>query len=63
MESTVMVSSLLCNIFIGCCCLLILAWAAVAINMLLCERRDDKRKEAAEIRDKEYHEKRMEAYK
>ena len=59
MESTVMVSSLLCNILIACFCVMILAWAAVAIQTLFNDRKEEKRKEASEARDLEYHEKRM----
>ena len=59
----IVISTVLCNILVGCFCLQVLSWAATAINMVICERRDDKRKEAADLRDKEYHEKRMEAYK
>lgn len=63
----VVVSSLLCNILIVCFCVMILSWAAVAIQTLINDRRDEKRKEADEkrkensaARDLEYHQKRME---
>lgn len=59
----IVVSTLLCNILIGCFCVLVLTWAAAGVNMIICERRDEKRKEEADLRDKEYHEKRMESYK
>ena len=59
----IVISTVLCNILVGCFCLLVLSWAATAINMLICKRKDDKRKEAAELRDQEYHAKRMESYK
>ncbi len=59
MENTVMLSSLLCNILIGSFSLVLLSWAAVGIQTLFNDRKDQKRKEAAEIRDQEYHEKRM----
>lgn len=59
MESTVMISSLLCNILIACFCVMILAWAAVAIQTLFNDRKEEKRKKASEARDLEYHEKRM----
>lgn len=63
MESTVMISSLLCNVLLGCFCVLVLVWAAVAVQALVNDRKDEKRKEAAEARDLEYHQQRMEALK
>ena len=70
MESTVMISSLLCNILVGCVCVMILAWATVAIETIINDFRrakreeaDEKRKQEADARDLEYHVKRMEAYK
>ena len=59
MESTVMVSSLLCNILIASFSLVMLSWAAVGIQTLFNDRKEEKRKEASEARDLEYHEKRM----
>lgn len=59
MESTVIISSILCNALIFCFCVMVLAWAAVAIQSLITERNDEKRKEASEARDLEYHERRM----
>jgi hypothetical protein len=35
----------------------------VAIQNVINDFKEEKRKEAADLRDKEYHEKRMEAYK
>ena len=35
MESTVMISSLLCNILIGCFCIVVLSWAVVAIQTVI----------------------------
>ena len=59
MESTVMISSLLCNILIGSFSIVVLTWAAVGIQTLFTDRKEEKRKEASEARDLEYHEKRM----
>ena len=59
MESTVMISSLLCNILIGCFCIVVLSWAVVAINDFKREKREEKK--AAQ--DDEYHIKRMESLK
>ena len=59
MESTVMVSSLLCNILIGSFSIVVLTWAAVGIQTLFNDHKEEKRKEASEARDLEYHEKRM----
>ena len=59
MESTVMISSLLCNILIGSFSIVVLTWAAVGIQTLFNDRKEEKRKEASEARDLEYHEKRM----
>lgn len=59
MESTVMVSSLLCNILIASFSLVMLSWAAVGIQTLFHDRKEEKRKEASVARDLEYHEARM----
>lgn len=59
----IMISTVLCNILIGCFCIVVLSWAAVAIQSIINDFKEEKRKEAADLRDKEYHEKRMEAYK
>ena len=63
MENSVVISNILCNILVGCFCLLVLVWAAAAVNMIISERKDQKCKEAAELREIEYHEKRMENFK
>ena len=59
----IVISTVLCNILIGCFCIVVLSWAAVAIQSIINDFKEEKRKEAADLRDKEYHEKRMEAYK
>ena len=63
MENTVMISSLLCNILIGCFCVMVLAWATVAIQTIVNDFRREKREEKKALQDDEYHAKRMEAYK
>jgi len=63
MESTVTISSLLCNILIGCFCVMVLAWATVAIQTIINDFRREKREEKKALQDDEYHAKRMEAYK
>ena len=45
MESTVMISSLLCNILIGSFSIVVLTWAAVGIQTLFNDRKEEKRKE------------------
>ena len=64
----VMISTVLCNILVGCFCVLILVWAAVAVQTLFNDRKRDKRSAEREQREKEqaardleYHEKRMQA--
>ena len=46
MESTVMISSLLCNILIGCFCIVVLSWAVVGIQTIIndfkCVKREEK---------------------
>ncbi len=62
----IVVSTALCNILIGCFCVLILTWTAVAVQMLFNDRKEEKRKVEREqrereqaARDAEYHKKRM----
>nr|WP_289698132.1 hypothetical protein [Enterocloster clostridioformis] len=59
MESTVMISSLLCNILIGCFCIVVVSWAAVAIQTVINDFKREKREEKKALQDDEYHEKRM----
>ncbi len=49
----------LMNILIGSFSVLILTWAIVGVQNIVNERRDNKRKDEADARDREYHEKRM----
>ena len=55
MESTVMISSLLCNI--------VLSWAVVAIQTVINDFKREKREEKKAAQDDEYHIKRMESLK
>jgi hypothetical protein len=59
MESTVMISSLLCNILIGCFCIVVLSWAVVGIQTVINDFKREKREEKKAVQDDEYHEKRM----
>lgn len=54
-----MISAILYNILIASLCIVVLTWAANGIQTILFDRKDEKRKEAAEARDIEYHKKRM----
>ena len=58
MESTVMISSLLCNILIGCFCIVVLSWAVVAIQTVINDFKREKREEKKAAQDNEYHIKR-----
>ena len=69
MESIV-ISTILCNILVGCVCVMILVWATLAVETIIndfkCakqEEADEKRKQEADARDLEYHIKRMKALK
>ncbi len=64
----VMISTVLCNILVSCFCVLVLTWAAVAVQTLFNDRKEEKRRVEREQREKEqtardleYHEKRMQA--
>lgn len=59
MESTVMISSLLCNILIACFCVVVIAWAVVAIQTVINDFKREKREEKKAAQDNEYQEKRM----
>lgn len=59
MESTVMISSVLCNILIGCFCIVVLSWAVVGIQTVINDFKREKREEKKAVQDDEYHEKRM----
>ena len=63
MESTVIISSLLCNILIGCFCIVVLSWAVVAIQTVINDFKREKREEKKAAQDDEYHIKRMESLK
>ena len=62
----VMISTILCNILVGCFCVLVLTWIAVAVETIFNDRKEEKRRMEHEPREKdqaardlEYHEKRM----
>ena len=59
MESTVMISSLLCNILIGCFCIVVLSWAVVAIQTVINDFKREKREEVSAARHLKYHDERM----
>ena len=59
----VVISNVLCNIFVVCACVMILSWAAVAIQMTISDYKQDKREQEKFQKDKEDHEKRMESYR
>lgn len=63
MESTVLISSLLCNILIGCFCVVVLSWALSIIQTIINDFKHEKREEKKQAQDDEYHLKRMENYK
>ena len=58
-----MISSLLCNILIGCFCIVVLSWAVVAIQTVINDFKREKREEKKAAQDDEYHIKRMESLK
>jgi hypothetical protein len=62
MESTVIISSLLCNILIGCLCIVVVSWAVVAIQTVINDFKREKREEKKSAQDDEYHKKRMKSF-
>ena len=62
MDSTVMISSLLCDILIGCFCIVVLSWAVVAIQTVINDFKREKREEKKTLQNDEYHEKRMKSF-
>ena len=55
----IMISTVLCNILIGCFCVVVLSWAVVAIQTVINDFRREKREEKKAAQDDEYHQKRM----
>lgn len=53
------ISTVLCNILIGCFCIVVLSWAVVAVQMVINDFKREKREEKKTAQDDEYHEKRM----
>ena len=59
----IMISTVLCNILIGCFCVVVLSWAVVAIQTVINDFRREKREEKKSAQDDEYHQERMKALK
>ena len=59
----IMISTVLCNILIGCFCVVVLSWAVVAIQTVINDFRREKREEKKSAQDDEYHQARMKALK
>lgn len=59
----IMISPVLCNILIGCFCVVVLSWAVVAIQTVINDFRREKREEKKSVLDDEYHQARMKALK
>ena len=57
---SVMVSTVLVNILLGCFCLAVLAWVMVGVETFIHDRKREKREEESAKRDSKYHLKRME---
>ena len=57
----IVLSTFLCNLLLICFSIMNLCWAATAIQSMIYDHKDQKRKEEAAKRDEEYHAKRMEA--
>jgi len=55
----IMISTVLCNILIGCFCVVVLSWAVVGIQTVINDFRREKREEKKAAQDDEYHQKRM----
>ena len=60
MENSVIISSLLCNILIGCFCVMVLSMAISIIQSIVNDFKREKREEKKALQDDEYHKKRME---
>ena len=50
----IMISTVLCNILIGCFCVVVLSWAVVAIQTVINDFRREKREEKKSAQDDEY---------
>ena len=59
----IMISTVLCNILIGCFCVVVLSWAVIAIQTAINDFRREKREENKSAQDDEYHRARMKALK
>ena len=56
---SVMVSTVLVNILLGCFCLTVLSWVLVGVETFIHDRKREKREEESAARDVKYHEERM----
>ena len=61
MENSVIISSLLCNILIGCFCVMAFSMAISIIQSIVNDHKREKREEKKALQDDEYHKKRMES--
>jgi len=61
MENSVIISSLLCNMLIGCFCVMVLSMAISIIQSIVNDHKREKREEKKALQDDEYHKKRMES--
>lgn len=61
MGNTVMLSSILCNILIGCFCAMVFSMTTSIIMSIVNDYKREKREEKKALQDDEYHEKRMES--
>ena len=57
------VTEMLINILIGCFSLATLTWVFVGVQTFIDDRRNEKRRQAREERDEEYHAARMKEYR
>lgn len=57
---SVMVSTVLVNILLGCFCLAVLSWVLVGVETFIHDHKREKREEESAKRDSKYHLKRME---
>lgn len=56
---SIVVSTILVNILLGCFCLTVLSWVLVGVETFINDRKREKREEEAAKREVEYHAKRM----
>ena len=61
MSNTVMISSLLINIVIGCFCIMLFSMSVSIIQTIVNDHKREKREQKKALQDDEYHAKRMES--